>query len=326
MAKMVPNYIDQDDLRLDGERMVFDWLSSEEVPGFALHSLLQKNQKRKLIGEVDFLYISPRGILCIEVKGGEIFRKDGLWYSRNKKSIVNEIKDPFRQAKDCMYAVRTYLKDIYGQNATESNCLLGYAVIFPECRCTATGNDLITEVLFDAKWSLTDFPIYLEEVFNYWQAQEEEKHYSHPPKPNDMLLRKYLDLFRGDFHVVPSMNLEMQHINQKMIELTEEQYDTLDITLTNKNVIIQGGAGTGKSILAVEKARKLMAANRNVAYICFNHNMAQYAQNAFETIPKGSFVGTYHSLLIGESSGVLHFDSSIFERIFKAKGIHPPFR
>ena len=110
MAQMIPNFIDQEDPRLCGERRVFMWLSDDAVPGFVLHSLLQKNHRNKMIGEVDFLYISSKGILCIEVKGGkEIYRKSGEWYSVNKLNVHNKIKDPFRQAKDCMYALKSIL-------------------------------------------------------------------------------------------------------------------------------------------------------------------------------------------------------------------------
>ena len=82
MAEMTPARIDDSDPKSNGERMVFDWFSSESVKGVVLHSLLQKNHRRKLIAEVDFLYISERGILCVEVKGGKsIYREYGEWFS-----------------------------------------------------------------------------------------------------------------------------------------------------------------------------------------------------------------------------------------------------
>jgi Holliday junction resolvase-like predicted endonuclease len=81
MAVLIPNEIDQEDLRRGGERLVFEWLSEPNVPGTVFYSLLQKNHKHKLIGEIDFLYVCERGLLCIEVKGGqEIYCKDKKWY------------------------------------------------------------------------------------------------------------------------------------------------------------------------------------------------------------------------------------------------------
>lgn len=298
MAKMIPANIDQENANLDGERLVFEMLSSQKLPGVAMHSLLQKNHRRKMIGEVDFLHISHRGILCIEVKGGKVYRKDGLWYSKGKNDKVNDIKDPFRQAKDCMYALKTYLEDVYGKRSQETNIIIGYAVVLPECIFTGSGNDLMTEILFDCRCNLDSFPDYIEKTFDFWAEQEKEKHNFTPKQLTKDQISKYTELFRGDFQVVPSMNLEIQYVEKKMLELTEEQFDALDVTLSNKRVIIMGVAGTGKSLLAIEKARKLMAANKKTAYICFNRNMAQYAKRSFREIPKGSYVGTYHSLLM----------------------------
>lgn len=297
LAKMIPNYIDCEAPRLNGERMVFGWLSDETIKGVVMHSLLQKNHRRKIIGEVDFLYISERGMLCIEVKGGqEIYRKDGEWYSIGMGGNHNLIKDPFRQSKDCMYAMKSYISDTYGKMSKEACSLIGYAVVFPECIFTGKGNDLMTEVMYDCRKEFSGFDEFIKKTFDFWQNQEWVKHNFVPEKLSDMQINKFTDLLRGDFFVVPSMQLEMQHINQQLLELTEEQYDALDITLSNKRVVIQGGAGTGKSLLAIEKARKLIASNKSVAYVCFNRNMARYVKLSLGSIV-GSFIGTYHSLL-----------------------------
>lgn len=301
MARMVPDYIDQVDPKRNGERMVFKWLSDVNIEGIALHSLHQKNHKRKLIGEIDFLLITQRGFLCIEVKGGqEITRRDGQWYVKDRINVVNKITDPFRQSKDCMYALKNHIEDTFGLGSKEANYLFGYAVVFPECIFTGNGNDLVTESLFDCRSQLGDFPEFINVLFNYWTEQEIDKHYTTPRLLTLSEINQLLNLLRGDFAVVPSMNLKMQHIEQQLLEMTEEQYDALDITLTNKRVMIQGVAGTGKLLLALEKARKLIAANKRVLYVCFNKNMASLAAQSVEYDPSEnkSFIGTYHKLLM----------------------------
>ena len=64
MAQII-NKMEINTARSNGERLVFNLLSDENVPGIAFYSLLQKNRIKKLIGEVDFLYVSKRGFLCI---------------------------------------------------------------------------------------------------------------------------------------------------------------------------------------------------------------------------------------------------------------------
>lgn len=298
MAKMIPDYIDQEDPRRNGERMVFDWFSNKDIPGTVYYSIHQKNHKKKLIGEVDFLYVSKRGFLCVEVKGGEdIYRKDRQWFSVNKNGVHNEIHNPFYQALQCQNALKDLFKDTYGKFSAQANYLVGYAVIFPECRFTGDGNDLVTEVMFDGRYNVLDFLAYLDKVFDYWEKLEKERHNYTPSKLTEDQLRQANDLLRGDFHVVPSMHLELQHVDQKMAELLEEQYDVLDVAEDNSRVIIQGAAGTGKTLLALELARKNAAKGKKVLYVCYNSNMAEYAEASTKDC-LGVEVRTYHSLMM----------------------------
>lgn len=305
MATMLPDYIDQDDPRRNGERMVFEWFSDSHIPGTVYYSLLQKNHKHKLIGEVDFLYVCERGFLCVEVKGGQdIYRDNMEWYSVNRNGVHNKIHNPFVQAKDCQYALKNYFSAVYGKYSEQANYLIGYAVIFPECRFTGNGNDLVTEVMFDARYRLGDFPNYLNKVFDYWEGLEITRHGFTPKRLTKDQLRQANDLLRGDFHVVPSMHLELQHAEQRMIKLTEEQYAVLDTVELNTCAIIQGGAGTGKTLLALELTRKYAAQGLKVLYLCFNSNMAEYALRSLEG-REGIVVSTFHAYimkLIGNSS------------------------
>ena len=298
MAVMLPDTADYSASRSNGERLVFQWLSEDNIPGFVFHSLLQKNHKHKIMGEVDFLYISERGLLCIEVKGGQdIYRRDQKWYSFSKSQNEFEISNPFLQAQECMFALKRHIIDIYGKWSSQAKYLFGFAVIFPECKFTGKGNDLLTEVLFDSTHSLLDFSSYINNCFNYWEKNEYEKHNRGIAKLSCDEISQIVNLLRGDFRVVPSMNLEMQHIQQKMLFLTEEQYDALDNTKLNKRVIIQGVAGTGKSILALEKFRQCISINKKTLYLCFNKNMAKYAVSSLNVIaPKEFIISTFHSL------------------------------
>jgi Holliday junction resolvase-like predicted endonuclease len=168
MAILLPNSFEEGDPKRNGEHLVYQWLSADDIPGYAFYSMLQKNHTYKIIGEVDFLYVCERGLLCIEVKGGQrISRKDRKWYSLSKSNNEYEIHNPFLQAQDCMFALKRYIIDKYGSSSTQSKYLLGYAVICPECKFTGDGNDLVTEVMFDADYSLSDFPVFLNKVFNY---------------------------------------------------------------------------------------------------------------------------------------------------------------
>jgi len=151
--------------------------------------------------------------------------------------------------------------------------------------------------LFDNTFTLSDFPSFLTNCFNYWEKTENDRHYRDVSKLSSEEINKIVNLLRGDFRVVPSMNLEMQHIQQKMVLLTEEQFDVFDNTKLNKRVVIQGVAGTGKSILALEKFRQSVSTNKKTLYLCYNRNMAKYASLSLKDLNSdNSFVTTFHSL------------------------------
>lgn len=298
MAIMIPPSIERNDPRRHGEYMVFDWLSNDSIPGYCFYSLPQTTHAHKLMGEVDFLYVCESGFLCIEVKGGQdIYRENRNWFSVNKKGVVNPISNPFEQSRGCMHALKAYLENTFGKNSIESCFQLGYCVVFPECIGRCKGGDIVTEVLFDCSKNLHDFPQFLKDTLKYWADLERNKHFGQASLPlTKNQVSQMVNLLQANFRSVPSMRLEMQSITEKMLELSEEQYDVVEMMNDNRRVVVYGGAGTGKTLLAIEKARSALAKNKNVLYVCFNRNMAQYAR-ANLSQAEGLTVTTLHALL-----------------------------
>ena len=312
MATVLPNHIEWNDTKRNGERLVYEWFSNDKIEGTVYYSMWQKNHIHKLIGEVDFLYVGHRGAICFEVKGGMgIYRKDRVWHSINKMGKDYEIHNPFKQANDCSYALKRYFHEVYDGKSELANTLIGYAVVFPECKFTGDGNDLTTEIMFDGRYNLEDFPSYIDKVFDYWERLEIERHGRTPMKLSPNQLEQINNLLRGDFRVVPSMQLEFQHVEQRMLQLTEEQYDILEVADENDRVIIQGAAGTGKTLLAMEMARKYTAKNLDVLYVCFNKHMAEYVKSSIES-PECD-VTTYHSLLMNRMNEQYLYENNVVD-------------
>jgi superfamily I DNA and RNA helicase len=75
---------------------------------------------------------------------------------------------------------------------------------------------------------------------------------------------------------------------------------------SHPRVEIRGGAGSGKTWLAVEKARRLSAAGKRVALMCYSRGLAEYLNRRVDRLARGqrpAYVGTFHSL--GTGWGVL---------------------
>ena len=309
MAQII-NKIEINTARSNGERLVLNLLSDENVPGIAFYSLLQKNRIKKLIGEVDFLYVSKRGFLCIEVKGGLVGREDGNWFSIDKAGKKHDIQDPFKQAIEGQNALKDYYEDVYGKNSKETKFLFGYAVIFPECDFSVKGNNIINEVVYDKKWASAGFAAYLDAVYDYWEKLVLQRHGAVKQRLTEADIKNAQNLLCADFYAVPSMSLELQAAEQHIHKLTEEQKEILHFMDYNSRVIVLGAAGTGKSVLALQLARKYAAKNKKVLYLCYNSNMAKYA-NASLTDHQNIKVSTFHALLMKLMNDNTLYDMSV---------------
>ncbi|WP_342758332.1 nuclease-related domain-containing DEAD/DEAH box helicase [Kineothrix sedimenti] len=296
MAKMIPSFIERNDPRRTGEYMVYDWLSKEDIPGVVFYSHPQNNHEKKTMSEVDFLYICANGILCIEVKGGVIQKKETKWKSINKKGQEFDIQDPFWQSHGCMKAIASTLEGTYGKKSIESRFCVGCAVVFPECIAECEGDSVIKDVMFDGRNEVSLFGDFLLKSLRYWSDDLYKKQSKRTISMNAEQIEQIVTLFEADFCAVQSMKLQIDTSYNEMLRLTEEQYDVLSSIDDNARAFVYGAAGTGKSLLAVEKLKTTMCKNRQVAYICFNNNMASYVKENVKVV-EGSYIGTYHALL-----------------------------
>jgi superfamily I DNA/RNA helicase len=84
--------------------------------------------------------------------------------------------------------------------------------------------------------------------------------------------------------------------------LTRDQADVLDRLQFLDRVEIRGGAGSGKTWLAVEKARRLAASGQRVALMCYSRGLAEFLRRRVATLrrrERPAYVGTFHYLGIG---------------------------
>ena len=81
-------------------------------------------------GEADFLILHRRyGLLILEVKGGEITLKGRTWY-RHVQLGLKEIKDPVKQARRSLWALRKRLTHICGKCISDST-VISVGIAFP---------------------------------------------------------------------------------------------------------------------------------------------------------------------------------------------------
>lgn len=81
--------------------------------------------------------------------------------------------------------------------------------------------------------------------------------------------------------------------------LTREQSVLLRAIDALPRVEIRGGAGSGKTYLALEQARRLSRAGQRVALICYSHGLASYLKrvtSGWKRREQPAYVGEFHAL------------------------------
>ncbi len=314
MATMIPSVISPE-VKSSAERRIFDWF--EKAPQtddwIVLHSLGISTHNRVIYGETDFFVLAPRlGLFSLEVKGGRVKRENGLWYFTNRYGKTNsKARGPFDQAKESAFNIVTALKKRIDSNHRHlSNVFFGFGVMLPDIEYAASGIDEEQWQVFDARdgRDVKGFVTRLaDESHKQWESVYGYLDKTRLPSAEDIC---YLaSVLRGDFDCAVSIGVQYRNADDALIRLTREQYRCLDQLDDNPRCLIQGPAGSGKTLLAIEEVKKSAAKGKRTALFCFNSNLADWFSYYFKNLPQDlrpTFVGTFHSFMkhITKEAGV----------------------
>ncbi len=274
--KKLPGYIERDPAR-SAERKVYEALEKDLDKSFSVfYSVAWLSKPRKgdpRDGEVDFVVVHPeRGLLLVEVKGGRIARdgRTGTWTSTDRDGVTHEIKDPVGQAKRSKYALLDKMTEHpYWRNRRIG---LGHAVILPDC--ATPSSPLSPDAPFDITLFAADMQRLGEEiveVFEYWQRQGDGEF-----RLGKEGVKLVTELLAPSWDLKTPLSVAIAEDDQQILTLTEQQYKVLDLLSRQRRVAVSGGAGTGKTVLAMEKARRLAKEGLSVLLTCFNRPLAEY--------------------------------------------------
>lgn len=259
--QVIPN------IALDGatasERNVLKLLRNVDWGGAkarALNSLnLAKNLHQRW-GEIDFLVVGPKGLIAIEVKGGDVScGQDGLWrYEDHLGRVITRSKSPLVQAKDAFFSLeRNYLSNALGRGFTR-RVPCGFCVLLVGAsRASAArllGGPESPEELVGTSEDVRNaraLQQFLERVARYWAAVSGSS-----PRIRDDDVERIVQLLRPSVDRVQPLATARGRFEEEMIALTEEQYGVLDLWDGADRILCSAPAGCGKTLLAAEMARR----------------------------------------------------------------------
>lgn len=275
------------------ERQVFHRLERDlQEEWVVLHSLGLANHERKLWGEADFVVLSTKGIFVLEVKGGEVSCKDGIWHfgKPGTKDYYCKNESPFKQAKDAMFALRRILDE----KPEYRDLVVGYGVVMPQAVFTTEGPEIEQEILLDHREFGRQLGFYIGRLGRFWDETFREKHGVARRLPSRKEIQYIRTLLRPDVGSSLSLGSYLNGLEQDLIQLTNRQIRASRGMDNNPRTVITGPAGTGKTVLAIDRALRLARAGQVVLYICFNKLLARHVEASLSGKPEAERIRVRH--------------------------------
>lgn len=285
-ATIYPNKEDISDMP-GSEKKVYELLKVLSDNFIIFHSVqwVKRGHKWKSTWkENDFLILNKkRGMLVLEVKGGKIDYKDGVFHQTNmltgEVNILSEKKknDPLSQAIDGVYHYRNLIDTIEGQ--LDDRFPIEAAVWFSSSQVTEQMQKfpLAYREVSGAVLGYEDFAKGTQAIYDIFDF------YCSRNKANitDEEFYKIIELIASDFELITAPGVKKGELEHAFLKLTNEQTGLLDYISEQKNATIQGVAGTGKTLIAKEAARRFGAEGNKVLFLCFNKYLFQFLMHQY---------------------------------------------
>lgn len=217
--------------------------------------------------EIDFLILIPDGgVFVFEIKGGSISKNDSDYNSTDYKGEIHKIVNPYEQAKTNYYALSDNV-DVVNPNYNRKikDYVGGYLVGLVDMN----KRDFTDPLDFDGRLT------YLKDKDLYYflnkavEDAKENKNKIIPTKDDINLIKKAL--LGKNFTYKYDLKGYLDTVNVRISQLTEEQKTIFGGLLDNKRCLIQGRAGTGKTVLSEILFTDLITNKKErVAYFSYN--------------------------------------------------------
>lgn len=257
-------------------------------------------------GETDFVIVHPElGIVVIEAKGGGIRFDAQLarWSSRDSAGTIHEIRDPFEQAKNAKYRLLEILREhTHWDAVVRGRITIGHAAWFPDVQQVQpfVGPDRPREIILTAD-DLMRPAESIRRVFGFYKNGDEQVV---PLRAAGVEL--VITCLARSFSVPASAAARIREEEALRVELTERQFELLRFLGSRRRVGISGGVGTGKTLMALTKARELARQGFRTLLLCFNRPLGDHLASLVRDeslITAGSFHAFCHGLLSKYAEG-----------------------
>ena len=306
MAIMYPKNISEY-TPTDSERIVYQELKNQLPDSFdVFYSVKWTSYEggRLIKSEADFVVASPDyGFLCLEVKGGSGIRvEDNVWYVEDTLHGDRRLNiSPYDQAEKSMYFFSKMFSNKYNM---KYQGIFGAGVVFPfypvgddvildnrDRICTIDSNDL--NQLFDK----------IKKIFRLWGGHTYGRCF-YPKSQHDAFLK----LVRERIAISAAAGALVKYKEQQLDVINRVQDNYIFFLSNVRQFMIRGGAGTGKTWIAMKMAQKEAEVPcSKVLFVCASQRLAEMV-----------------SLHIGDSVEVKNISDLFASISTNPEGLNPP--
>ncbi|RCS86353.1 nuclease-related domain-containing DEAD/DEAH box helicase [Brevibacterium aurantiacum] len=242
--------------------------------------------------EIDILVLWPGfGIAVIEVKGGRVSVEDGRWITQDAQGHRNRLKvSPLEQA---MVAKHTLVDYLHSRVSTLPGPISHLAVLpYTQLPQGWDQPDALRGQLIDST-QLDSIAGAISTQLRYDFAPERDN----ISIPHEFVLKN----LRRTNQAVENVSLRATEISDRADELSREQAKLISILRHQNRAEISGGAGTGKTYLALLKSQALTREGKRVALMCYSRGLGRFLQLFTAQWPeedRPAYVGLFHDLPI----------------------------
>lgn len=279
MATMIPDIPREFDAK-SHEGIMFYELNQLPEEYYVFHSfeIVTIKNNQILESETDFVIFHPKkGLICLEAKAGQVKYENGYWLYGSGKAMKHN--GPYIQAKRNKWNLRDYMVE-HGLEYECNNCKKLHAVWFPDVpEANFKGESLPGEG--DIRITLTSdsFGHIQECIDNIFAFEGQDRCTTNLSEKS---VQKILErVLAPSFNLISLQQIEQERNKNVFKRMLREQVALLNYLEEQNNAIINGLAGTGKTVMAVEKARRHSEKDEKVLFLCYNAFLNEHLRETY---------------------------------------------
>lgn len=276
---ILPRQIRENSLRA-AEVKVYDLLSTKLDSGWTVFysrpwlGLTPSGEERD--GECDFVVMHPaHGYIAIEVKGGGISYdpKTDEWLSRDRDGIRHKIKNPIGQAMASKHELLRKVKQLTSWHGRYVRQRHGVVFTDTECPPHNLGPDGPREI-FCCRNDLPNIAAWIKSRLTGGRAAD----------LGGDGIRSFEELLASPLLLRVPLAHYLDDDEQAIAALTPQQFHILDSVQHLERVATGGGAGTGKTIVAMEDAVRLSRRGLKTMLLCLSLPLAAHIRERLSKV------------------------------------------